>query len=502
MNPIYLTPYTIIEDKDYPVDTKIVIRASDFKDVSFQDGKITFSFINCRFRKLEIENKETIDFKDISIQFISCYLGELNVETFVTTNFSIFFGSSILQGRIKNENLLSVTVNNCLINSSLFLLDLKKATVSYTEENIFPIRWKKLLKSVNTNLEKLLNKKHFYYIYDCKNIVFTLNENSSEKVGLYKRPYSYEIENKIGYFLTEEEKKKFKISLSIQYSADKEHKLTKIINAKLLALSINGYSTGELLIENSKIDNWYIHNFSTQLGANFYNIRPFRSEYVEKKLEIKKSNLDKVWFDNISFDDFSIISFYRNKFGQTFLTSCEFPQNYKGFDKFKTVENIHYPDQEDRNYYKMRYETFLQLKNLLESSGNFYESQKLQSVSKEALRKIEDLPTWDKFILRINRWSNNHELSIKEPFIGALILSLVLYILYLWSLGRIFNSNEMDFNLIGYYFSFLDITHRSDFLVSKTELNGFSVAIDYLNKILVGFLIYQFIAAFRKYGKK
>jgi hypothetical protein len=64
-----------------------------------------------------------------------------------------------------------------------------------------------------------------------------------------------------------------------------------------------------------------------------------------------------------------------------------------------------------------------------------------------------------------------------------------------------FNSNSIDYDLIGYYFSFLDITHRSDFLVEKVELNGCSLAIDYFNKILVGFFIYQFVAAFRKYGK-
>jgi hypothetical protein len=88
-------------------------------------------------------------------------------------------------------------------------------------------------------------------------------------------------------------KKNFKVSLNIQYSADKEHKLTKVINAKLLALSISGYSTGEVLVENCKIDSWYIRNFSAQLGSNFYDIKPFRKETEETKLEIHKSNLDK-----------------------------------------------------------------------------------------------------------------------------------------------------------------------------------------------------------------
>lgn len=500
MNEIFLTPYTIIENTDYPDDTKIVIRASDFSNVPFQDGRITFSFIGCRFKKLEIENTETIDFKDISIQFISCFINEINVDNIITTNFSIFFGSSILKGRIKNENLKNVETNNCLLNNSLFLLDLKRAVVSYTEENIFPIRWKKLLKSVNATLENLLAEKHSFYIYDCKSIVFTVNENKTDKRGIYKIPY--DSVNKIGYYPSDEEKQNFKVSLSVKYSADKEHNLTKIINAKLLALSLSGYSTGELLIENCNIDSWYIRNFSAQVGANFYNIKPFRKETEETKLEIHKSNLDKVWFDNVAFDDYYTISLYRNKFGQTTLTACDFPSKYKDFDKIQTIENIHYPDRKDKNYFKTRYETFLQLKKQLEASGNFYEAQKFQAISHEALKKIENLPYWDRVILKINGLSNNHGLSIKEPFIGTIVLSILFYVLYLWSLGRIFNANEIDWNLFGYYFSFIDITHRTDFLVNKSELNGFSLTIDFLNKIIVGFLIYQFIAAFRKYGKK
>jgi hypothetical protein len=500
MNEIYLTPYSIIENIDYPIDTKIIIRASDFSNVSFQDGRITFSFIGCSFKKLEIENSETIDFKDISIQFISCFINEINVENIITTNFLIFFGSSILQGRIKNENLRSVETNNCLLINSLFLLDLKRAVVSFTEENIFPIRWKKLLKSVNANLEDLLTEKHSFYIHDCKNIVFTVNENKTDKRAIYKIPY--DSVNKIGYFLNDEEKQKFKVSLHVQYSADKEHSLTKIINAKLLDLSLSGYSTGELLIENCYIDSWYIRNFSAQLGANFYDIKPLRKATEETKLEIHKSNLDKVWFDNVAFDDYYTISLYRNKFGQTTLTACDFPSKYNDFDKIQTIENIHYPDRKDKNYFKTRYETFLQLKKQLEASGNFYEAQKFQAISNEALKNVENLPYWDRVILKINSLSNNHGLSIKEPFFATISISIIFYILYLWTLGRMFNCNGIDWNLFGYYFSFLDITHRTDFLVSKIELNGWSLTIDYLNKIIVGFLIYQFIAAFRKYGKK
>jgi|SRR6218665_688750 len=504
---IFLTPYTSIENQDYSETVKVILRNSDFATTRYRDGRITFSFINCRFRRIEIENIETVDFKDISIQFSNCRIREISVENIVTTNFSIYFGSSILQGSIKNSNLANVALNNCLLTNSIFLIDLKRVAVTYTEENIFPIRWKRFLNFVRADLNNLLAETHSYYLHDCKDIIFNINENSTGKYGLYTKQYSRIDETKIGYYLSEEEKKKFKINLNIKYSAEKEHSSTKIINAKLSALSISGYSTGEVFIENCKTDNWYMRNFSATLGANFYDISPFRKKTEERKLEIHKSNLDKVWFDNIAFDEYSTISLYRNKFGQTTLTACDFPSNYQDFEKIQTIENIHYPDQKDKNYFKTRYEVFLQLKKLLENSGNFYEAQKFQAISNEALKNIENLPYWDKMILKINSLSNNHGLSIKEPFIATILLSITFYAFYLMSLGKIFICNRLscssiDWNLFGYYFSFLDITHRSDFLVSKSELNGLSLAIDYLNKIIVGFLIYQFIAAFRKYGKK
>jgi hypothetical protein len=62
-------------------------------------------------------------------------------------------------------------------------------------------------------LKTLLAEKHSFYIYDCKDIVFTFNENKTDKSGLYKIPY--DTINKLGYYLSDEAKKKFKVSLSM-----------------------------------------------------------------------------------------------------------------------------------------------------------------------------------------------------------------------------------------------------------------------------------------------
>lgn len=498
MSTIYLDPYTIIENQNYTVDTIFTIKSSDFKETSFQDGRFTFCFTGCSFKKLKIENLETIDFKNISIQFIDCFIMQIDIQEIITTNISIHFGSSVLDGKITNNNLQSIYLNNCILNDSLFLHRINKVIITYTEENIFPKRWKKLLYKIGKDYKTIISlSASHYYIYDCKNITFSINESEYENKGLYLTLYN----PRLAYYLTDNDKQNIDIKINIHYTAEFEHERTKILNARLTGLSLTGFCSGDIQIENSKIDNIYFRNLTVQKDAILYNIHPNNLTNGERKLEIHKSNLEKFTFDNFSFIDYSSISFYRNKFDQISLISCNFPDSYKDFEKFKTVENIHYPDKKDDNYYKTRYEVFLQLKKALENSGNFYEAQKFQAISNESLKQIEKIPYWDKFILNINGISNNHGLSITQPFQLIIGTSIFLYILYLWSLNKIFICTEIDWNLFGYYFSFLDITHRNNFLVEKKEFNGLSLTIDYINKVIVGFLIYQFIASFRKYGK-
>lgn len=294
----------------------------------------------------------------------------------------------------------------------------------------------------------------------------------------------------------------FDIHLSIQYNQQEENGEVKVINSSLNSLSLSGYSNSKISIDNTKISNWFIRDFSPQKEVNFYNISPLKNKKGESKIEIHKSNLENIWFDNINFSKYDIVSFFRTKFGKSTFTSCDFPIDNTSFEKFKTLENVHYPDQKSDNYYKDQYEIFLQLKIILESTGNFYEAQKLQAISNDALKKIKQISCWDRAILWINGKSNNHGLSIKLPLIYFLSFSIIFYILYLLSLGRIFNGNKINYSLIGYYFSFIDLTHRTDFLVDKDEFNIASLSIDFINKLICGFFIYQFVSAFRKYGKK
>lgn len=500
METLQLTPYTRIENQDFPQGLTITINSADFAGVAFTDGRITFSVSGCRIKKLIIENPDEIAFKTISVGFTNCYIEDIEVKQVESSVLSLAFFSCIIRsGAVKNVKITGVHLNNCICES-LFLIDQQNVHFSYTESNLYAKPWIKMLESDKVKPTDALSKKQALYIYDCQQITINFEQPADKKPGLYRIPYQMVDNNKIGYRLSPEEKGKLDLHLTLKYSIGKGHLNTKIHNAILSALSISGYAEGEINIDNTSINSWYIRDFTVENSANFYNIHTAANE--KSKVEIHKSNLDKVWFDNVRFSSYSVVSFFRTKFGKTSFTACDFPKSFADFSTFQSLENVHYPEKKAARYYKDQYEIFLQLRQQLESQGNIYESQRFLALANETLLSFEDVDFWDKIILWLNSVTNYHGVSIKKPLCIFFILLPLLYLIYLWSLGLLFVNTPVDLSLAGYYFAFIDLTHRTDFLVQKEELTGWAVFFDYAGKLAGGYLIYQFIAAFRKYGKK
>ncbi|SMG51642.1 hypothetical protein [Sphingobacterium psychroaquaticum] len=476
MEPIQVTPYLAQRDLTGGHVT-IRLTSANFESVAFRDGTVVLPFYNCFFERLTIVNEEEIEFKQISIAFFSCILPNIEIENITTKNITVGFYGSLVSGKIEHKNLIALDFNNCLTLSSMFVINVPKVQISYTRENFETNHWSILLTGfLQMNVHEIVNKPIRYHVYNPK--VFHLSSN-----------FDYQEEQ-------------FKPEVTIAYEPGTDHIETKIKGTSLEAFSISGSPNGNVSVENTRINSWYIYNFSPDGNVSFYSIEPIILSDKENKIGIHNSKLDGVEFDNVSFDSYPIISFYRTKFSKAIFTSCDFPEDYKTFSKFVEIENVHYPDRKPKNYDKAQYEIFLQLKKAVEERGNYYESQKFQAMAHDALRQIKSISWSDRLILKINSWSNNHALSVKRPFVGFIIFSIILYILYLGSIGRIFNSEDFDPTLIGYYFSFIDITHRIDFLVGKEEFTVWTLLIDYLGKLVFGFFIYQFITSFRKYGKR
>jgi hypothetical protein len=455
----------------------IKLTKSDFEGIEFKRGTSVLPFFNCFFEKLTIINEEEIPFEHISIDFFNCILPDIEIQTIESQNISFGFYRSFIAGSIKCLNINGVEINNCLTIGSLFVIDVPKVQIKFTKENFEENQWNGLfIQYYVTQIQEILNKPISYFIH---------NPNRLHIVSNF-----------------EFDKERFMPEINVLYEKGENHIESIISGMSLNKISLSGNPAGNLSIENTRIKNWYIHNFRPNGNVSFYSIAPFSKAEPENKIGIHNSKLDGVEFDNVSFDSYSIISLYRTKFSKVIFTSCDFPEDYSTFSKFVPIENVHYPDERPKNYAKAQYEIFLQLKKALEDRGNYYEAQKLQAISHEALRQIKTIPWYDRAILNINNWSNSHGLSVKRPLTGFVVISIPIYLIYLLSINRIFNNSDFDASLIGYYFSFIDITHRVDFLVEKSKFSWWTLIIDYLGKITVGFFIYQFIAAFRKYGKK
>lgn len=268
-----------------------------------------------------------------------------------------------------------------------------------------------------------------------------------------------------------------------------------------------GLFNSSISIDNCKINELVLDGCSFSNQATFYNIKPIENKIASSFVEVCQTNLNNVLFDNFFFNKYNKVSFYRNSFENVKFISCEFPESLSDLNKkILTVKDIYRPELKENNYDKVRYETFIQLKNAVEKSGNYYEANKLKAASDEALKNIKDLPVWDKIILCLNGFSNSHGQSFGRTLAVFIFSTIFLYILYLSSFNvyiQLFT--QFDMYYVNHYFSFIDITHKKDFLnpECKTfETRFLSLFIDYCSKIWIGYLIYQFIAAFRKYAKK
>ena len=498
MQVILLKPYDPLPKGEYS-DTTLSIDIGMFANVRPESGKITFVVSECNFKSLIVRNRDKIPFDNISIAFFGCIIKNLEVKEVETENLDMGFYGCMLEGRISAPKLTGIEVSNSIITNGLFLLKQRNVRVNYSDNNLHPIVWRRMMKKVGITFNELITKKQSFHIHDPESITFAISKNQNTKPGLLKLPFGLK-DNKYTYVLSIGEWGKVDLNLHIKFNKNIDNQKVVISKAQLHSLTLSGRTEASISIEESHIDNMYLYEFSPKGQTSFYGINPLAKN--ETKIGIHKCNLDDVSFDNVRFDQYSRISLYRSKLAKAVFTSCDFPDTYSSFERFLPIDNVHYPDRRTLSHHKDQYEIFLQLKQALEATGNYYEAQKLQSISHEALKRVPSIANDDKTILEVNSFSNNHGISISRPFWWFICVSIGFYLLYLLSLGRLFTDSEFDSTLVGYYFSFIDITHRTDFLVDKTEYNGWSLAIDSLAKLIMGFFIYQFIAAFRKYGKK
>lgn len=251
------------------------------------------------------------------------------------------------------------------------------------------------------------------------------------------------------------------------------------------------------------------------------NVEFWANTFTKKTIFFKTAFLSNVEFANVVFEQNVLFTytrcskyfvFQRTVFRQGLDLSLIL------IDGTLSIFNIHLKDfatYKGDNYNKAimsdgeiplvnKRETFRIIKRNFERRQNMADSLPFKALEKVALReeiKIKD-KFWDRRLLWLNSVSNNFGLSYGQAILFIFIVALISFIL-----SRLFISDYQYFSISwesanefwSSFFQFLNPTHKPFYLGDNLSYNAGYFIFDYLGRIFIGYGIYQFIQAFRKY---
>ncbi|MFP9114475.1 pentapeptide repeat-containing protein [Flavobacterium sp. RHBU_3] len=157
---------------------------------------------------------------------------------------------------------------------------------------------------------------------------------------------------------------------------------------------------------------------------------------------------------------------------------------------------------------KNKRETFRILKDNLESQKNLAESLEFKTIEKQILLKelwvdLNFPRFFDVLNLGLNWLSNKNGNSYGRAFLFTAGFGLLFFYFSLISLDRFSFTiipSEWAFDIsFRYFMEFLNPIHKFDYLGTETDLSKGFYVLDFTGKAFIGYGIYQFIQAFRKY---
>ena len=407
MGRIVLTQKRTFENEVFNYPLRFVLNTNEILWGDIAKPLSILTFKNCIFnREISFTSEGETEFT-LDISFFGCIIDSISTGLLTNPNIGFYFGGcNIKHAFLKQKpQLKTLRINNSIGN--IFIENFEKLSIDYTNENFFS-EYCSTIKNKRRNTGSI---KAYFNIRDVTKINyysnFYKNDNYPIKGKLVKNSnpffsnYIYQPTYSEVYSL----KVKVHLSFSNEFISD-----FKLMESYLDSLSISGSLRGDFKLINSEIDKIYLKDVSSISGSlRFFEIKPV---FQYSEFDIHNSDLSNAWFDNIDFSKYFKTSFYKSSFAETRFTSVTFFKHITEFEKltkFAPIENIHYSKRRKKeNYYKDQYEIFLQLKQSMQKTGNSYESLKMQQLIFNSLEKVNDVSKLDKFILRLNRISNNH----------------------------------------------------------------------------------------------
>ncbi|GAA0872395.1 hypothetical protein GCM10009117_15420 [Gangjinia marincola] len=283
--------------------------------------------------------------------------------------------------------------------------------------------------------------------------------------------------------------------------------LININKIYLERLVISNLIKSRINVSNIHASLFKINNLVSPQELKLSNISAKNSSKSE--ISFSNSDLESALFNNINFKNFSLISFYKSTVSEAKFFSCKFPSNILNYNNFNSLEHIDFGIVDKNIFYRDQYHTFLSLKKSLEKTGDIYEAQKMKSLAYRYLEKMKGLRFFQDVIpLKLNKWSSDHGISPIKALCWIIGVSGLLYFLLLLSFDHLqFDPNNKKWYSaliinFKYFIVLLNPVHRVSDLIPKGEEDVNSIyLLSFFSRVIIGYLYYQFIAAFRRFGK-
>jgi hypothetical protein len=211
--------------------------------------------------------------------------------------------------------------------------------------------------------------------------------------------------------------------------------------------------------------------------------------------------------------------------GKTIFNSCSFTEMDLYMVGVKVIDvNItdsHFPEQlylPPKAPLGSSRIAYAQLRKMHENRGdtikaNMYQAHELNAYY-ESLRWLKKGAFWEKFNLSLNKYTNYFGQNYVRAFLVTIGMSAILYTIYCMSLGFVLdikgpNTWNNFKNISGNFLEFLNPIHKADFIAEALlgikepkDVPSSARSIEVASRVFNSYFIYQFVQAFRKYGKK
>ena len=244
------------------------------------------------------------------------------------------------------------------------------------------------------------------------------------------------------------------------------------------------------------------------------DFRKLRKKYNRPPRKIEKST---------DLDSATYLQMTGAEMGTCYFTDVDFP----GFDniiiKSSRLSGIHttgkhfplakgkvYTDKAGNQEPAYMEETYNQLYGAMKrADANTMENRyyaEFQEWRRKRLKE-EKIEPQNQATLWLNKWTTNYGQDWLRGLLltiglGLLFYGLICYFHWGWNIPDApLSGNNLAYHL-GSFSSFMLPIHRADFFGKDMPLQGVALFVDFISRIVLGFMLYQVIAAFRRFGKR